>query len=373
METIDVGHEEQMCQSNDSTRLQRRAERSRLIQERYDAGQPLFTKTQLASLAEQIAHKSHLIQIKGMDGEMTYQPVAWDDFDDRETLSIEYKPIQRLVISSNCPVEPFMPSCSVNVGYTTLPPQKTPDQVSLTVDKMIEVFEKYRDTWWGSPEFIRFQHILTCTPMPDGINKVICFGLGDLSLDSGDDHHHRCRGHSEARCHIQHAVALFVAQILEKRFSREIPVYCQDPEYTQASIELLHCAMVEEVLNDPQGFLDVDENTVVISIDPSIPVKQIITDLARPAMIIWNDQFPVEMDTMDWRYMRLPDGSGRWISPWMANPDSARTRKMEKDEYRSCPFPNDKVAMRNTRILVKKASNGEDELAPCLHSSAQPS
>ncbi|KAK2048207.1 hypothetical protein LZ31DRAFT_591802 [Colletotrichum somersetense] len=352
METNDVAHEEQMGQSNDSTWLQRRAERSRLIQERYDAGQPLFTKTQLASLAEQIAHKSHLIQIKGMDGDMTCQPVAWDDLDDRETLSIEYRPIQHLVIPSDCPVELFMPSCSVN---------------------MIEAFEKHRDTWWGSPEFLHFQHILTCTSMPDGINKVICFGLGDLSLDSGDDHHHKCRGHSEARCHIQHAVALFVAQILEKRFGREIPVYCQDPEYTQASIELLHCAMVEEVLNDPQGFLDVDENTVVISIDPSIPVKQIITDLARPAIIIWNDQLPDEMDTMEWKYTRLPDGSGRWISPWMANPDSARTRKMEKDEYRSCPFPNDKVAMRNTRILVKKASNGEDELAPCLYPWAQPS
>ncbi|KAK2054995.1 hypothetical protein LY76DRAFT_628588 [Colletotrichum caudatum] len=357
MENNDTAHEVQMGQFNNSTWVQRRVERLKLIQERYDAGWPLFTKTQLASLAAQIARKSHLIHIEGMDGEMTCQPVAWDDLDDDETLSIDYRPIQRLIIPWDCPLELPMPSCSVNVRRTTLPPPKTPDQVSLA---------------WGSPEFQHLRHILACTSIPDGINKVICFGLGDLSLHSEDDIHHISCQHSEARCHLQHAIALLVAQMLEKRFGREIPVYCQDPAYTQASIEFLHCARVE-VLNDPQGFLNVDENTVVISVAPNVPVKQIITDLARPAIIIWDIQLPAAMETLDWEYIILPDGSGTWISHWMTDSDSARTRKMENDEYRSCSFPEDMVAMEKTQILVKRASNGEEELAPCLYPWAQPS
>ncbi|KAJ7757863.1 hypothetical protein B0H14DRAFT_3896135, partial [Mycena olivaceomarginata] len=42
------------------------------------------------------------------------------------------------------------------------------------------------------------------------------------------------------------------------------------------------------VLDNPRGFLQLDESSIVISIAPNIPVKQIVTDLAHPAVIIWN-------------------------------------------------------------------------------------
>ncbi len=42
------------------------------------------------------------------------------------------------------------------------------------------------------------------------------------------------------------------------------------------------------VVDDPRGFLEVDDNSVVICVAPNVPVKQIIADIARPAVLIWN-------------------------------------------------------------------------------------
>lgn len=51
----------------------------------------------------------------------------------------------------------------------------------------------------------------------------------------------------------------------------------------------------------PKAFLDIDENSLVVSIGPNIPVKQIVADLARPAgMIYYNDKN---------ESVRWPDGS----------------------------------------------------------------
>jgi hypothetical protein len=41
------------------------------------------------------------------------------------------------------------------------------------------------------------------------------------------------------------------------------------------------------ILEDPHGFLDVDNRSMVVSIAASVPVKQIVLDICRPAGIIW--------------------------------------------------------------------------------------
>ncbi len=44
-----------------------------------------------------------------------------------------------------------------------------------------------------------------------------------------------------------------------------------------------------KVLDHPiSGFLEVDEASVVVSIAPNVPVKQIVSDISTPAMILWN-------------------------------------------------------------------------------------
>lgn len=41
------------------------------------------------------------------------------------------------------------------------------------------------------------------------------------------------------------------------------------------------------MIEDPRGWLEVDEHSILLSIAPNVPVKEIIADIARPAAIIW--------------------------------------------------------------------------------------
>ncbi|KAK1980796.1 hypothetical protein LZ30DRAFT_594048 [Colletotrichum cereale] len=368
METDEIARKEQLEESEDSPWRQERVELSKKVQELYDAGCPLFTKSQLASFAEQLAHKSPEFESMDMEGETWCFPVKWDYFQDDETLSINYRPIQRLVIPSpsDRPDELRNPGCSVDVEPTDLPSRMTPDQVVMAVGKIGEAFKEYEKTWEASPQCQELKDILKSVLIPNVINKIICFGLGDLVLDSDDDHNDRyCGENSEDRRHTQHAVALTLSQILGDLTGRKIRCYAQDPAYTQASVEYLKSRNIV-VLDDPQGFLDVDEYTLVFSVAPTVPVKQIVTELARPAIIIWDPEVPDEMDRMGWEHIRFPDGDEKWISPWCSDPDSARTRKMEKEEYISHPFPDDWFVIYGTQILIRKASNGKDNAAQCL-------
>ncbi|KAJ6573678.1 hypothetical protein B0H10DRAFT_1705766, partial [Mycena sp. CBHHK59/15] len=60
--------------------------------------------------------------------------------------------------------------------------------------------------------------------------------------------------------------------------------FAQDPIYSVIDKQLLAQHNIA-CCDDPRGFLEVDKWSLVISIAPNIPVKQIITDLARPAVI----------------------------------------------------------------------------------------
>lgn len=65
-----------------------------------------------------------------------------------------------------------------------------------------------------------------------------------------------------------------------------IACYAQDPAYTKIDRLVLEGSGIG-ILDDPQAFLEADESTVVFSCAADLPVKQIISDLARPAMMIW--------------------------------------------------------------------------------------
>lgn len=59
------------------------------------------------------------------------------------------------------------------------------------------------------------------------------------------------------------------------------------PPYTDTYSQVLQLLGIT-VLDDPRAFLQVDDYTVVLSLSPDIPVRQIITDIARPVILLWN-------------------------------------------------------------------------------------
>lgn len=53
-------------------------------------------------------------------------------------------------------------------------------------------------------------------------------------------------------------------------------------------------------VEDPNGFLEVNENTIVFSQFPNVPIRQIIADIARPAMMIWKKVEPAAVTAVLW-------------------------------------------------------------------------
>ncbi|KAK4097428.1 hypothetical protein N658DRAFT_561767 [Parathielavia hyrcaniae] len=68
----------------------------------------------------------------------------------------------------------------------------------------------------------------------------------------------------------------------------EIRCFAQNPLYDDADGEILGRAGIT-VVQDPRALLEVNKQSVVLSFSPNVPVRQIITDLARPDILIWDE------------------------------------------------------------------------------------
>jgi hypothetical protein len=79
----------------------------------------------------------------------------------------------------------------------------------------------------------------------------------------------------------------------------EVMCYAQDPSYTAVDKRLLRNKGVT-VLEDPRGFLEVDDDSVVISVSPTVPVRQIVADIAKPMVLIWDRGVEVEENAVFW-------------------------------------------------------------------------
>lgn len=129
---------------------------------------------------------------------------------------------------------------------------------------------------------------------------------------------------------IQHAMLIQVAEF----FKETRPyIFLQDPGYRdhdKATIESLW--LEARFVEDPQGFLEVDDDTLVISIDPDVPVRSIVADIATPAAMIWAGK-PV------WAYMD-PSERVRARDPASPRLDYLMTHLYAAVPYPCCPYTN---------------------------------
>ena len=128
-------------------------------------------------------------------------------------------------------------------------------------------------------------------PMKDmaQVTNIVCIGHGSL-----------WRGHESI---IQHLAACSIAKELTiiyeeagRPLNAPIQIFAQDPDYTENDKRLLSCLNPPiRVINDPEGFLAIDQSTLVMSCYPTVPIKQIIGDLAvamnscGPAALLLNN------------------------------------------------------------------------------------
>ena len=102
-----------------------------------------------------------------------------------------------------------------------------------------------------------------------GVNKIVAFDLCSLSVEKSEV------------AQYQHAMLA----TLQQHFGVEC--FAQDSSYLSEDRRLLASQNIK-MIPDPEGWLKLDDNSVLVTHLPNMPVKAITVDIARPAVIIWN-------------------------------------------------------------------------------------
>ena len=150
-----------------------------------------------------------------------------------------------------------------------------------TYDEVNPYFDTVLDTWSKSNAFDSLKAILQ--PVLPQCSKIVAFALGDFSRAIKTDHDNGCA--------CQDAMLLTLRDMMMSHYAdaaEDMACFAQDPAYNDVDQAVLEQHGVR-VVEDPAGFLEVDNFTAVISISPDVAVRGIVADLAYPALIIWNE------------------------------------------------------------------------------------
>ncbi|KAK4098369.1 hypothetical protein N658DRAFT_221454 [Parathielavia hyrcaniae] len=204
---------------------------------------------------------------------------------------LEYHPIDRLLAA------PGLSAYSVRRSYlpievthsTEVRDARTNEPVSLwpasDLAAVKQRFERAMQSLAASKEVVQLQSTLASVAIPPRIDKIVAFAWDTMDY----------AGNYITRSMAQHALALAIRDFLansditggDGEGAGGIRCYAQDPIYTPVDERVLSEAGFA-IVDDPRAFLEVDEASVIIAMNPDIPLRQIIPDLARPAIMIWN-------------------------------------------------------------------------------------
>ncbi|KAH8203191.1 hypothetical protein TruAng_002596 [Truncatella angustata] len=219
------------------------------------------------------------------------------------------------------------------------------------------VFQQIKKSWNNSATRQLLQdriRALIHTSSDCQIIKVICFGLGDISVRPPSwwriknrelENPDRDTVMVEASM-LQHCAALTIVDALRQYYLEKenssgnttiIRLLTQDPKYTEQTRECLRANGFEVVgPAGAGGFAEVDNETVVFSAFATAPIKQIIADLARPVLFIGS--FPLEdFDIRIKIGIQAYDNKTTYRKP-SPDAESPRTREMWKS-YAKSDFP----------------------------------
>lgn len=203
------------------------------------------------------------------------------------------------------PITAYLP---FTIGYQTIARHKHTKETVLrwpvVSENQVEVrLTAHRLKWQDSEVRARLEALFAgraAVPLPEElvINKVVALACSSMAWD-------RERSRDSENSAEQHALVLGVAELLAERQRRQqqqqqqsgnvdegntndkMVCYAQEPAYHPLDKAVLSAAGVV-VLDDPRAFLEVDETSVVVSVAPDIPVREIVADIARPAVLIWD-------------------------------------------------------------------------------------
>lgn len=135
-----------------------------------------------------------------------------------------------------------------------------------------ELYDMHKKEWYKTGAFRCLIDLLSAATFKTPIDKIVCFGLGTTK--------------SYRSC-LQHNAAQTISTALKILQEKPVPMYSQDPAYNDLDKELLE----EEgfvIVDDPKGLLEITATTLIFSMNPGFPLKQIVCDGQWPAAMLWN-------------------------------------------------------------------------------------
>lgn len=138
--------------------------------------------------------------------------------------------------------------------------------------------------WKTSEHYAQLQEVLTNVEIPFPLAKVIAVASGKLVV----------RSQVSKRRVIHHSLVSDLRSTLVRRgffllTALSTKSYVQDPAYMQRDKDILRSAEFT-VLDDPQAWLELDESSMLVCINAGFPVADIVADICRPALIIWDSK-----------------------------------------------------------------------------------
>ena len=273
------------------------------VAKKWRGGERWFTKERLRAIHEQLQKKpvkGEKAPIKGLDDHLIlWHIVKGDIVTDEEHIkrlgldSNKYELVLTEPVVGYCTYpyisrpgrDPFEPDDAGEESELYLHPlriehgtaiqvKETGDIVKPTLrpyEDLEKSFKEVYDAFCRSAEAKELTTKLSSTPRPK-VNKVLAFALGTMSLkDSSATLYH-------------HAILL----ALQAFFC--VDCFAQDQRYLKDDKTLLESLGEHEkvkVVTEPEGWLMLDESSVLYAHTPNIPVKAITVDLVQPAIIIW--------------------------------------------------------------------------------------
>ncbi|KAL4887622.1 hypothetical protein BJY04DRAFT_212651 [Aspergillus karnatakaensis] len=326
------------------------------IEEWYQAGRPLFTRDAMLRVRDQLREPTpgDRIRIEGFHGQVHDCRVKTGEIS--ENYPIEYNQngeptlnregeLEKWVLkepriryrSYDSMIDDMQRGYGLSWSYCTITIVHPMERCDLPLevgdlDAGRQFFNAALQDWEASDTWKEIKGTLLSLALRHEIGNIIGMASGTFTASS--------RSGGSSRSAVQNAFLVTLKKLLQDSHlgTGHVDCYAQDPAYSQRDQTILAESDIQ-VVEDPDGFLHVDDTSLVFSCAPNICVKEVITDIARPTILIWcavSDEPPTLSIT---------------------DPDSPRVQEMIRTEYDRLPWPEDDGGnFTAMAIYVKKSA-----------------
>ncbi|RAL13433.1 uncharacterized protein BO97DRAFT_413415 [Aspergillus homomorphus CBS 101889] len=257
-------------------------------------GEPFFTKEFLREMQAQLARplqSGERYTSIGVDGTPVEFEPAFGQVSNHMEFQYVNGPVRLVYVPWNILITQACSESSLNpASYCRVLPMHVKQYLypgtgeimqlpPINPEIILDLLEEAINDWETSNAWTTVKETLIAVRSRHTIDNLVAFSCGSIF--------------GEFAAGIQHAMLLLIMNLFgvgggDGLCEELLACSVQDPNYKEWDKETL-MALDMKVVDDPQGFLDVEDESIVFTCASDVPVKEIVLEIARPAIIIWED------------------------------------------------------------------------------------